>query len=94
MTQYPEPSYTRSPSATWQWRKIKIKAAPAGEASANGVSSFQSRRLRDKNRELWIAVRYCGGPESSWLVTTRGASWRFPGYVAIEDVMGWANADR
>lgn len=82
-------------STTWEWRKVKLKSPPGGEGLAKRVRSRSyPAASRNRNRPLWLEIAYRGGAESFWLVRTRGCSWRFPGYAALEDVMAWANQDR
>lgn len=77
-----------SPSTRWEWRKVRISgsSAPAGDCAAEPLRSKASRR-RDAHRPLTIVVTYRGGPESSWLIEFRGAVRRFPGHMALDDVM-------
>jgi hypothetical protein len=77
-----------SGSTTWEWRKCKVKGAPAGDGVAQpkaAPSRFSVSRARRKRNIVEIAYR--GGPESSWLFSLDGRSRRLPGHLCIEDAM-------
>lgn len=42
---------------------------------------------RDARQPITLTLRYRGGGEAWWEVTARGTKWRFPGYLALHDVM-------
>ncbi len=88
-------SYTCSPSTKWEWRRVKIGSAPAGDSPPKAVVRPRvPLPRRNRNKALWIEVRYVGGPGSSWLVNCRERYWRFEGAICLEDVMAWANGER
>ncbi len=76
------------PSTTWQWKQVKMKPPPAGQ---NAVGAQRPRwhglARWPRTRNLTLTVKYRGGAESWWLITSRGRSGAFPGSAAIEDVM-------
>lgn len=74
-------------STTYEWRKVRIRSAPAGESAPAGSSTQLGRRRRDRYRAHTVVVKYHGGPESSWIVYVGKECWRFPGYTALDDVM-------
>lgn len=46
-----------------------------------------SLRSWNKRDPLNIIVQHRGGAESWWQLTARGHIWRFPGHLALEDVL-------
>lgn len=80
--------YTCSPSTKWEWRLCRVAAgpAPAGDSRSQSVHS-RSRRSRDAYLPLTIQVRFRGGSEASWLIQYRGLAKRFPGHLALHDVL-------
>lgn len=78
------------PSTNWEWRKVKMRAAPAGDSGVcNEVAPPRSRRKRDAHKALTIIVRYRGGPSASWLIQYRGLTRRFEGHLAVHDVLSY-----
>jgi hypothetical protein len=82
------------PSTTWEWAKRKKLPGLDGPRSLPG-GSRSAKTLRGRNRRKPLAVRfwYSGGPDSSWVFQYRGVSWRFPGWVCLEDVGAWMNGE-
>lgn len=79
---------TSSPSATYEWRRIKIRRPAGGQKSATPEAS-RLRRLpaRDPRTPLTLSISHRGGPESWWEVHCRGAIVRRPGYTTLDDIM-------
>jgi hypothetical protein len=44
--------------------------------------------MRDRRKPLTLTISYRGGPECWYEIHARGSIGRFPGYTALEDVMG------
>lgn len=85
---------TRSPSTRWEWKLVRVKAAPAPAGdSAPGAHRSKGLRERDAHIPMTIEVRYRGGPEASWLIGYRGRTKRFPGHLHLHDVL-WTLSDR
>lgn len=80
--------YTRSPSANWTWRKVMLpdRAHPEGTAQRD-AGPLKPLRARDAHLPMQVTVQFRGGPEASWLITYRGRSHRFPGHLALHDVL-------
>lgn len=78
----------RSASTTWAWRRVKI-ASPAGGQRDSAPKALRWRHLSrwDRRRPLTITVKYRGGEECWYEVRARGSMGRFPGVVAIHDVI-------
>lgn len=78
------------PSTDWEWKKVKINRAPAGDSPvADGTAPPRARRKRDAHKPLTIRVRFRGGPTASWLIEYRGLTRRFEGHLALHDVMSY-----
>lgn len=79
---------TSSPSTKWCWKKVIIAdgSAPAGD-TARAKRGPLHLRSRDAQTPLTITVRYRGGAEASWLISFRGVTRRFPGHLAVHDVL-------
>lgn len=89
-----EQSYKRSPSTTWEWRKVKLKAAPAqGTQSPKASNTPHRLARRNRNRPIWLEGKFRGGAESSWTFTFRGVTWRVPGWWTVEDLMAMVNGE-
>jgi hypothetical protein len=76
-----------SPSTTQAWKWVRIPAPAEGP----GDSATQEH-LRRLNRAKWrrpitLTVSYRGGPECWWEIDARGRTWRFPGSLALHDVL-------
>lgn len=89
----------RSVSTDWEWRKVKIRRPP----EATGTVSPKARRFRhlpwrDPRQPLTLTIKFRGGPECWYEVHARGSIGRWPGYMAIHDIMseilGGAEAPR
>jgi hypothetical protein len=78
------------PSTKWEFRKVKVRTAPAGDSPATGgTAPSPARRKRDAHKPLTVTVQYRGGPSASWLIRYRGLTHRFEGHLAIHDVLSW-----
>ena len=75
-------------STNWEWRKVRMSLAPAGDSMAGQRPSAKPQRAR-RNRRKWqtIQVSWRGGSSSTWAVRVGTEVWRFDGFVALEDVM-------
>jgi hypothetical protein len=76
------------PSTTWEWRKIKIARPP----EATRAVSTKSRRFfglppRNPREILTIRIKFRGGAEAWYEVHARGSIARYPGHLALHDVM-------
>lgn len=60
---------------------------PAGGPSSTGERSETPQAVWDCRTPLTLTVKYRSGPEAWWEVKARGRVFRFPGHVAIHDVM-------
>lgn len=80
---------TRSSSARWEFRRVKIASAPKGPTrqSAQQPSRWFGLAYRPPRDPLHMSVVYRGGPECWYEVHARGRVGRFPGYVALHDAM-------
>lgn len=73
-------------STTWVWEMRRIEQRPKGPAKQPaGGRPLLSRR--DAREPLTLTIRYRGGSEAWWEIKARGQVFRFPGYLAIHDVM-------
>ena len=89
-----EKSYKCLASTTWEWRKVKIKAAPAqGSSLAKPVRTPLNLRRRNRNQPIWLKAKYRGGAESSWTFEFRDILWRVPGWWSVEDLMAMVNGE-
>lgn len=80
------------PSTTWEWRRTKIRRPAGGQEAAQRSCSFWWRfPQRDARRPLTLSISYRGGPEAWYEIHARGSSGRFPGYLALHDVMRQIN---
>lgn len=89
-----EPENTSSPSATWEWRRVKIAPAPQAKSRDERSEASSSSLLPwPRQKPLTVVLKYRGGPECWVEVRARGRIWRRPGTVAIYDllttVFGW-----
>lgn len=90
-----EESYTCSPSTKWEWKLVKMSPPPGGDRAAADIHGRRAPlSSRDPHKPISIEVRYKGGAEASYVVTYRGRVWRFPGYVALHDMMQQVNGQR
>ena len=82
-------------STTWAYRKIRVRATPTeGGRVSRPEGPTTSLSYREPRRPLWIEIRYVGGLECSWLVAYRGRVRRFPGHMALHDVLTAVNGAR
>lgn len=75
-------------STNWEWRKVKISAAPARgrRSAASGGTSKPHRPLAQWRRDQ-VVIEYRGGPECSYLIRLNGRAWRYPGHWCLHDVL-------
>lgn len=80
------------PTTTWEWKQVKVRR-PAGGHSGSAPKAPRWFRLPPRNpREpLTIKVKFRGGSECWYEVHARGSIGRFPGYIAIHDIMSEIN---
>lgn len=77
-----------SPSTRWELRLVKIRRPPEAHSGSQTKSGYWRRFPRRNPREpLKITVSYRGGPEAWYEVHARGSVGRYPGYMAIHDIM-------
>lgn len=87
-----EASYRRSPSTTWEWRKVKIQGPrPTQHLSATSGARSTYVPRRDARKPLCVEIRYSGSAEAWWVVKGRGHTWRFPGHWCLDDVLQEVN---
>ena len=83
----------RSESTTFEWKRVRMRRPPEGEKRrAQRVRSRYTLTRRNWLEPLTVVVRYSGGPEGWIVVKTRGAEWRYPGYVTLLEVLADVNA--
>lgn len=77
-----------TPSTAWEWRRVKIRR-PAGGQDGSAPKALRWFRLPPRNGRIpiTISVKYRGGGECWYEIHARGQVGRFPGYVAIHDIM-------
>lgn len=76
----------RTPSTTFEWRRVKVAQRPKGTRKATPKASpLAPRKLSDG--PLTLTVTYRGGAEDWWLVQARGRRWVVPGHRQLTDVM-------
>jgi hypothetical protein len=77
---------TCTPSTRWVTKRVKVTPAPKAHARQSGEARppLSERNPRDP---LTVTMVYRGGPEGYWEVRARGRVWRFPGHVAVFDMM-------
>lgn len=82
----------RSPSTTWDWRKVRI-SCPAGghQDSAPKALRWRFRPPRNPRVPLTMTVKFRGGAEAWYEIHSRGGVGRFPGHVCLHDVMDEIN---
>jgi len=82
------PSYKRSVSTTWEWRKVKIEraAGPDRESAVSGRRRRQGAAALDR-RVRTVQVKWRGGSEA-WFALNDGRGWiHVPGHRCLYDVM-------
>lgn len=83
-----EEANTRSGSTTWGWKRVKISPTAGGQrARVAKPPRWYKLPRRDPRQPLSITVSYRGGQECWYEVHARGSIGRFPGHVALHDVM-------
>lgn len=76
------------PSTTWAWKKVKIDPAPRRQQAQRPKGGrWHLLPWRDRRKPLQVTLKYRGGAECWVEVHARGAQGRFPGYVAIIDIL-------
>lgn len=75
-------------STRWEWKRVKIEppARAKGQPPQASALAFRLRR-RALRRQTEVLVRYRGGPECWWELQARGRVFRFPGHMALHDVL-------
>lgn len=84
----------RSPSTTYEWRKVKISGgAPEGPSPQASAPRKRWAGLgrRSGKGALTVTIVHRGGAESWWLIKARGRSGVFPGHRCLDDVMAEVN---
>jgi hypothetical protein len=78
---------TRSASTTWEWRTVRIARPPKAASDSRPKGGHTSLRTWEPRDPLTITVVYRGGGECWYQVVSRGRTLRFPGAMALHDVM-------
>jgi hypothetical protein len=87
--------YTGSASTRWEWRQVKIGRAAGGQKAREPKARRWFHRSKRNPREpLSLTIKYRGGAECWYEVHARGEVGRFPGVVALHDVMSEINQSR
>jgi hypothetical protein len=75
-------------STTFEWKKVKMsqrrQATQAARAERARRHALPRRDPRDKQT---IVISYRGGAEAWVEIQARGTVWRYPGHVAIVDIL-------
>lgn len=81
-------------STTYEWRKVKITAAPQAQGIARAKRAPLGVRpdapacsAAELRRSRYVQIRMRGGAEMWWEITYGSVTKRFPGYVPIDDVL-------
>lgn len=83
---------SRQPSTTYEWRLVRVRPGAAGQGQALSEAKLRhALPSRPSRQPLTVVIRHRGGPESWWEIQARGAVWRFPGYVGLDDAMSRIN---
>lgn len=78
----------RSPSTTWEWKRVRMSRGAAGSSTARRSRSLWRRFPRREPSEwLTLRVKYVGGSEAWVLVTARGETNPLPGHRSLIDVV-------
>ena len=81
----PEPPF---PSATWVWRRTKIRRPPEAQGPVTAKPwRFSGLPPRSGRESALISVKYRGGPEAWYEIKARGRTVRYPGWVCLSDLM-------
>lgn len=79
-------------STTWAWRQVKIRRPAGGQQHSTAKPSrWFGRARRDPREPLTLTIKYRGGEECWYEVHARGEVGRFPGHVALHDVLREVN---
>jgi hypothetical protein len=89
-------------SANWEFRKVKVNRPPGASKDSGGAggTTAQSRfgfwplARADWRKPIKLTVTYRGGPECWVEIHSRGRIGRYPGYVAIVDILGEITRNR
>ena len=83
------------PSTTWEWRLTKIRRPPLGQSGCSPKARrFFHLPSRNPRERLTLTITYRGGGEAWYEIHARGSVGRWPGYVALHDVMSEINQSR
>lgn len=79
---------TGSESTTWEYRKVKMsrRRRPDQDSAPKG-HRWRRFRARDPREPITITLKYRGGPEAWVEVRGRGETNRYPGWVALYDLV-------
>lgn len=76
------------PSTTYAWKPVKVKRRPQGTPTARAKRGrWWGLATWPRQRPLSLTITWRGGPESYWLVETRGRHGVFAGCSSLDDVM-------
>lgn len=85
-----------SPSTRSRWAYVKIERAAGpgvqGERSEHRSASKASSKMssdRDLRRRQTVQVKFRGGAECWWELTTIGRTIRVAGHEAVHDALTW-----
>ncbi len=82
------------PSTTYEWKKVKMKPPPAGHKTARAKRGRWYRYSTwPRHRKLTLTISHRGGPESWWLIESRGSHGAVPGHLSLDDVMALVHND-
>lgn len=83
-------------STTWTWQRVKVRRAPQAtqDSRPKGVRWHRLPRWPVR-KPLHLTIKYRGGAEGWVEVHARGQIGRFPGHVAVLDLMRevWNESD-
>lgn len=83
-------SYIRSVSTTWEWRMVKIERAAGPESdSARRARKALPVGAATARRTTTVSIRYRGGPEAWWELSSCGRRLRLPGHTSLHDALTW-----
>jgi len=82
----------RTPSTTWEWRKVRVRArTPAPGSAARAKRAPLRLSPRSWREPLTCVIRYRGGREAWVEIRARGTTLRVPGHLAVVDVVARLN---
>lgn len=88
-------SNTSSQSTNWAWRKVKLSERPQGTRQRVAAAPPRSRQRRRQPRgRIQIVIAYVGGSQASYTVRCDGFTWKYPGWIALDDMMTHFNGVR